>query len=397
MRAEKAGRSGYYPMKAYFAKSIITETEPVSQAYLLVDQGKIAGIVNHPAQDIQVVSYENCIIAPGFIDVHTHGALGYETGFGEKSLLLKWAEYQFSHGVTGFLPSTASVPLTRIKKAVQDIRELQAQQSINILGLHMEGPFFAPGPKIGAQNPQYICKEFTSEFRDFIVESRDIIKYIAVDPALETAETIVSFCAELGIKVAAAHSSILYADFLKKKAWGFSAITHTFNGMGGLDHRHPGLAYSACMDRDIYAEIICDGHHVSFPMIQLLLELKGYQHSILITDSLPSTGMPSGSSCTLGDVQVSVSPDGRVTKPDGGLAGSVLTMDQGVRNLVRNLDIPLYQAVYMASTAPATMLGINQSKGSISLNKDADFIVMDSNLKIVAMYIKGRHVFQVNN
>jgi N-acetylglucosamine-6-phosphate deacetylase len=384
-------------MKAYFAKSIITETEPIPQAYLLVDQGKIAGVVKQLDRDIPVVSYENFIIAPGFIDIHTHGALGYETGFGEQKSLLKWAEYQISHGITNFLPSTASIPLVRIKKAVQDIRELNAQQSTNILGLHMEGPFFAPGPKIGAQNPRYLCKEFTAEFRDFIAESRDIIKYIAIDPAMETAEDIVSFCTSLEIKIAAAHSSILYAEFLKKKAWGFSAITHTFNGMGGLDHRHPGLAYSACMDQDIYAEIICDGHHVSFPMIQLLLQLKGYQHSILITDSLPAAGMPPGSSFTLGDVRLSVSPDGRVIKPDGGLAGSILTMDQGVRNLVQNLDIPLYQAVYMASTAPATMLGINQSKGSIGRNKDADFIVMDSNLKIMATFVKGQNVFQVNN
>ncbi|MGE5583641.1 MAG: N-acetylglucosamine-6-phosphate deacetylase [Bacillota bacterium] len=379
-------------MKAYFAKEIITESCSLSNAYLLEDQGKIAGIVQQPAQGVPVVAYEDCAIAPGLIDVHTHGALGYETGFGAKTSLAKWAEYQIAHGVTGFLPSTASIPLERIKTAAQDIRELSLQPGSNILGLHLEGPFFAPGPKIGAQNPQYILKEFTPEFRDFIAGYRDVIKYMAVDPALETAGEIVPFCAGLGIKVAAAHSAILHEDFLNRKAWGFSAITHTFNGMVGLDHRRPGLAYSACMDRDLYSEIICDGYHVSYPMIELFLRLKGYRRAILITDSLPAAGMSPGE-YTLGDLKVNVTIDGKITKADGGLAGSTLTLDQAVRNLIYRLELPLHEAIYMASAAPAAMLGIDCFKGSLSPGKDADFIVLDSGLKVVATYIQGRRMF----
>jgi N-acetylglucosamine-6-phosphate deacetylase len=381
-------------MKAYFAKNIITATETLNEAYLLEDQGKIVGLEKTLAGDIPVTSYENCIMAPGLIDLHTHGALGYEPGFGERAELLKWSEFEISHGVTSFLPSTASIPLEKIRKAAIDIKEVMNQPLTNILGLHMEGPFFSRSAKIGAQNPQYVQKEFTPEFRDLISQYREVIKYIAVDPALAAAEDIVAFCTGLGIRVAAAHSTILYEDFLKKKTMGFSAITHTFNGMVGLDHRHPGLAYAACMDQDIYGEIICDGHHVSFPMIQLFLHLKGYQRSIIITDSIAATGMPPGSSYTLGDVQVNVSNDGRVTKPDGGLAGSILTMDQAVRNLVQHLDLPLHEVIYMASTAPATMLGIDQFKGSLKENKDADFIILDSDLAVVATYIKGQNLFK---
>lgn len=384
-------------MKAYFAKEIITEAGSLAQGYLLEEQGKITGVVREPIQNIPVIAYEEAIIAPGFIDVHAHGALGYETGFGEKSALSKWTEYQIAHGVTGFLPSTASIPLEKIKKAAEDIRDFIGQPIANVLGFHMEGPFFAPGPKIGAQNPQYLRNQFDSQFRDFISDYRDVIRYVSVDPALETTKDLVSYCNGLGIRVAAAHSEILYEDFLKRKSWGFSSITHTFNGMIGLDHRHPGLAYSACMDQDIYSEIICDGYHVSYPMLKLFFKLKGYQKTILITDSMAATGMSPGSSYTLGDIQVNVTNDGRVTKKDGGLAGSTLSMDQAVRNIVRHLEMPLHEAIYMASTAPAKMLGIDQFKGSLQLNKDADFVVLDSDLKVIATYMKGRNMFSANS
>ena len=186
---------------------------------------------------------------------------------------------------------------------------------------------------------------------------------------------------------------ILYQDFMKCKRWGFSAVTHTFNGMVGLDHRHPGLAYAACMDRDLYGEIICDGYHVNYSMIELFLQLKGYQRAILVTDSMGAAGMPPGS-YTLGDIHVNVSSGGKVTKADGGLAGSVLTMDQAVRNLVNHLNIPLHEAFFMASSAPAAMLGIDRFKGGVGIHKEADFIILDSDLNVMATYMKGRNLFK---
>ena len=383
-------------MKAYFASTIVTEKDSLPDAYLLEDQGFIAGIVREPPSGIPVEAYKDCILAPGLIDVHTHGALGYETGFGSIEDLRRWSDFQLSHGVTGFLPTTASIPLERIRQAADDVKYLAAQPLSNIWGLQMEGPFFAPTAKIGAQNPQYVRAEFGPEYKDFISEYREVIKYIAIDPVLKTAEAIVAFCAGLGIRIAAAHSMILYQDFMKCKRWGFSAVTHTFNGMVGLDHRHPGLAYAACMDRDLYGEIICDGYHVNYSMIELFLQLKGYQRAILVTDSMGAAGMPPGS-YTLGDIHVNVSSGGKVTKADGGLAGSVLTMDQAVRNLVNHLNIPLHEAFFMASSAPAAMLGIDRFKGGVGIHKEADFIILDSDLNVMATYMKGRNLFKAGN
>lgn len=382
-------------MKAYYAPEILTEHGPVADSYLLEDQGKVVGIVQEPAAGIPVTVYDHSTIAPGLIDIHTHGALGHEAGYCGKEHLLQWAEFNLTHGVTGFLPSTASIPVARIRETARLIRELTGEAAPNILGLHMEGPFFGVGPKIGAQNPLYAGKQFTPEYRGLIAEYRNVIKYIAVDPALETAAEMVSFCNGLGIRVAAAHSDIPYAEFLKRKSWGFTAVTHTFNGMNGLDHRNPGLAYAGCMDPDLYGEIICDGHHVGFPMIKLFFKLKDYRRAVLITDSIAAAGMAPGS-YTLGGIAIDVSAAGKVTKADGGLAGSILTLDQAVRNVVRHLGVPLSEAVAMASAVPAELLGIGDSKGSLGPGKDADFIVLNPELTVTATYLKGQNVFRAD-
>ncbi|MGE5529234.1 MAG: N-acetylglucosamine-6-phosphate deacetylase [Patescibacteria group bacterium] len=378
-------------MKAYHGRRILTAQGPLAEAYLIEEDGVIAGIAETPGKAVPVVTYAGCTLAPGLIDVHTHGALGCEAGYCGRDDLRRWAAFELAHGVTGFLPSTASIPTQRIERAAADVGALAAEPLTNILGLHMEGPFYMPGPKIGAQNPQYIRQDFGPGDREFLRNNPGVIRYIAVDPALPAAEEIVPFCAGLGIRVSAAHSSILYEDFRPKKAWGYTGITHAFNGMVGLDHRHPGLAYAACMDRDLYTELICDGHHVNYLMAKLLLQLRGYEKTILITDSLSAAGMPPGT-YALGDLRVDVTADGRITKWDGGLAGSTLTLDRAVRNVVRHLGLPLHEAVYMASTAPAEMLGMGR-KGRLGPGLDADFIVLDEELNVVATYLRGRKVF----
>ena len=380
-------------MKAYFGSQIVAEQGLAPDSYLLEEEGRIVGITQTLQAGVPVTAYQNGTIAPGLIDIHTHGALGYETGYCDKEQLRQWSRHNLAHGVTGFLPSTASIPVARIREAARAIQELAGESLTNILGLHLEGPFFGTGPKIGAQNPAYVQKEFTAEFRDLLTEYRQVIKYLAVDPSLAAASEIAPFCARLGIPVAAAHSDIPYEEFLKRKSWGFTAITHTFNGMRGLDHRTPGLAYAGCMDPDLYAEIICDGYHVSFLMVKLFLKLKGYRKAILITDSIAAAGMPPGS-YTLGDIAIQVSAAGKVIKEDGALAGSILTLDQAVRNVVHYLKIPLSEAIYMASAAPAELLGIADRKGSLRPGKDADFIVFDRDLAVTATYIQGRNLFR---
>lgn len=380
-------------MISYHASMIITEKGIKKDAYLIVENGKITGIRERPVDREKVISFKNCIISPGYIDIHTHGALGYEPGAGSVEGLLKWSNFELEQGVTGFLPSTPSVSLKQLKKAARDIRKVKSRPYSNILGMQMEGPFYRKGEKVGAQNPEYIQEQFPLTYRNFIEEYRDTICYLALDPSLDCSPEITDFCLERGIKLSAAHSSILYEEFLEHKE-SYSCITHTFNGMTGLHHRKPGLAYAGCMDQDLFAEIICDGFHVSYPMLKLFFNLKGYAKPILITDAMLAVGMPPGSSYTLGQIKVTVHKEGKVVKDDGGLASSTLTMDKAVRNIVQELDIPLEKAVHMASLNPAKMLDIDDKKGSIAVGKDADFIILDSQLNVRYTYIRGKNLYK---
>ncbi|MFW6270894.1 MAG: N-acetylglucosamine-6-phosphate deacetylase, partial [Bacillota bacterium] len=294
-------------MKAYYADKIVTENGIQEKKYLLVEKGKIVDIKDDVEKNIDIDYFKDCIIAPGYIDIHTHGALGYEPGYGEEKGLQDWSQFKMEQGVTGFLPSTASIPLEKLKKAVRHIEIVSENSEVtNILGMQMEGPFFSRGEKIGAQNPDYVLDEFPEDFREFMQENNDIIKYLALDPLISDAEEVVSFCVENDIKVSAAHSEILYEDFIEKKEDGYSCLTHSFNGMVGLHHRNPGLAYPACMDQDLFSEIICDGFHVIYPMLKLFFKLKGYDKAILVTDSMVATGMAPGTSYSLGDIKVTV-------------------------------------------------------------------------------------------
>lgn len=380
-------------MISYQASKIISESGIINDAYLIVNDEKIIGIGKEPAKNGEVVCFSNSIISPGFIDVHTHGGVGYETGKGSFAELSEWTRFEIKQGVTGFLPSTPSVPLDQLKKAAHDVKLAMKEPYTNILGMHMEGPFFRKGKKIGAQNPEYIIEDLPEEYMEFIKNNSSIIAYLSLDPQHNYAETIVSNCNCWGIKVAAAHSEILYNDFLEKKA-SYSSIIHTFNGMIGLDHREPGLAYAACFDDDLYAEIICDGFHVDYLMLALFFKLKGYQKPVLITDAMLAAGMPPGSAYRLGNIEVTVNEDGKVVKEDGGLASSTLTLDKAVRNIVQYVGVPLDKAIQMASLNPAKLLGIDDKKGSIKEGKDADFIVLNSELEVMETYIKGENLYR---
>lgn len=380
-------------MKAFYADKIITEKGIEEDKYLLVEDGKIQAVPEKLTGKVQLTKFENCIIAPGYIDIHTHGALGYEPGYGDQQELKKWCDFKLKHGVTGFLPSTASIPLNRIKKAADNIKSvMKGYEKSNLLGMQMEGPFFSTGAKIGAQNPEYVQNNFSQSYQKFMEEYSNIISYLAIDPLVNDSRKIVNFCVEKNIKVSAAHSEILYENFLSRKQEGYSCITHSFNGMRGLHHRKPGLAYAACMDEDLFSEIICDGFHVIYPMLSLFFKLKGYDKSILVTDSMVATGMAPGTSYKLGDIEVTVNKEGKVYKKDGTLAGSTLTLDKAVQNIVSNLEVPLERAVQMASLNPARLLEIDNNKGSIEPGKDADFIVLEKNLSVKKTYLSGQEV-----
>lgn len=379
-------------MKAYLADKIITPLRTLENAYLNVADGQIISLGRQPNCEDIVTTFSDYILAPGYIDIHTHGGIGYAAGFEDQAKLLEWSDYKITKGVTSFLNTTTSMPLDKVKKGIDDTREARRTKA-NILGVHLEGPLLTTSKKRGAQDLEHILISFSREHEKLLVANQDIIKYMTVDPEHDDIEKIASVCRELDIKLSAGHTRISYDSFLERKKLGFSCVTHTFNGMVGLHHRNPGLAYSACLDDDIYAEIICDGHHVSYPMLKLFFRLKGYERAILVTDSMKVTGLESGRKYRIGEKNVFVHENGRLTTDEGGLAGSTLSMEEAVQNLVSRLDIPPEKAIQMASLNPASLLGIDRFKGSLIPGRDADFLVLDNSLKVRATFIKGQEHF----
>ena len=379
-------------MKAYLAEKIITPRETLNNAYLHVADGKIISLSEEPECEEIITRFSDFTIAPGYIDIHTHGGLGYAAGFEDQDKLLEWSDYKVTKGVTSFLNTTTSMPLDKVEKGIEDTREVSRTKA-NILGVHLEGPLLTTSKKRGAQDLEHILTSFTRHHEKLLVDNQDIIKYMTVDPDHSDIKKIAAVCQEFDIKLSAGHTRISYDSFLDRKKLGFSSITHAFNGMVGLHHRNPGLAYSACMDDDIYAEIICDGHHVSYPMLKLFFKLKGYDRSILVTDSMKVTGLKSGRKYRIGEKNIFVHENGRLTTDEGGLAGSTLSMEEAVQNLVARLDIPTEKAIQMASLNPARLLGVERFKGSLTPRRDADFLVLDGSLKVRATFIRGQQHF----
>ena len=355
----------------------------------------------------KVIDFGDKIIVPGFIDIHTHGGGGYSFGSGQLSDLLSWASFKASHGVTGFLPTTSAVAVSELLRASELIREgMEAcensqQHGAKILGWHLEGPFFRESRKLGAQNRKYVVEKLSGDYKEILNSSKKDIAYLTLDPLIEDADEILEFCRENEIVIAAGHSVITHQEFQAVIEEGYSSVVHTFNGMRGLHHRKPGLAFTACRDEHIFAEIICDGHHVSLPMLKMFFTLKETEKIILITDAMKMAGNITSKAADFGNNEVTdfgyqdiyIDDKGRALLADGTLAGSTLTMDRALQIAVEKAGLSLERAIRAISLNPAKLLGIADRKGSIASGKDADFVVLNNNLQIESVYCQGKEVF----
>lgn len=381
-------------MTIFSADKIVTENKVKENHVLMVKDGKITRIISDTDIDNgeEKKDFKDKIIIPGFIDIHTHGGGGYRPEDGIEALI-NWSFFKADHGVTGFLPTTPTVSRSRMDQVGSFVKKAQKRKGgpKNILGWHLEGPFFTDSSKIGAQDSSYTRNSFTSEYQDLIKKYGDLIKYCSIDPRVQDEQKIISYCRDLDIKMGAGHTEISHQEFTEKKEL-YTAVIHTFNGMKGLHHRNPGLALTACMDDQLFAEIICDGLHVIFPMLKLFFRLKNLKKAILVTDAMVAAGQPRGKVTTWGKRKVKIDDQGRALLEDGTLAGSTLTMDRAYQNTVNKLNLSLVEASWAASLNPAVMLGIEDSKGSIAVGKDADFLVVDENLQIQATYLQGEKI-----
>ncbi|MBR5321433.1 MAG: N-acetylglucosamine-6-phosphate deacetylase [Clostridia bacterium] len=375
-------------MKAIIGGKIILK-DKILENYALLYTDKIEDIIseNLIPENAEIIDANGGYIAPGLIDMHIHGYLGKDVCDGEEESIRIISKGLLSNGVTGYLPTTMTEDMKIIRKALETCGDLM-EESKNwdgsiILGCHAEGPFISESKK-GAQDAKYILKPDAS----FVKEYKDVIKTITLAPECDTEDfsAIREICRDTDVVVSMGHTSADYETAMKSIDAGVKHTTHLFNAMTPLTHRAPGVV-GAALNGDVSVELIVDTVHVDKSLYNMLWKLKG-RKLCFITDCLPAGGLPVGE-YTLGGQKIIY--DGTICKlQDGTIAGSVLHLNKGVWNVYENSDIPLYECVNCASLNPATVLGLDKTKGSLEAGKDADIVITDSEFNVVKTIIGGK-------
>ena len=374
-------------MKAIINGKIILKDRIVENCALLYSS-VIEGIVptdSVPA-DAEVIDACGGYVSPGLIDMHIHGYLGRDVCDGEEESIRTISEGILKNGVTGYLPTTMTVDMKVIRRALEVCRALKEESKnwngSQILGVHAEGPFISESKK-GAQDPKYILKPDAA----FVKEYADIIKTITLAPETDEGDfsAIREITRDTDVVISMGHTSADYNTAMASVNAGVKHVTHLFNAMTPLAHRAPGVV-TAAMNADISCELIVDTFHVDKCFYDMLWKLKG-RKLCFITDCLPAGGLPYGE-YTLGGAKI-IYRDIVCRLEDGTVAGSVLHLNHGVRNVYKNSSIPLWECVNCASLNPATVIGVADRKGSLEVGKDAAIVIMDEDFEVLKTIIGG--------
>jgi N-acetylglucosamine-6-phosphate deacetylase len=372
---------------------VITPLDDIEQADVLIEDGKIVAVGPQLVAgfDGETIDAKGLIVAPGYIDVHVHGSAGRDTMDGTREAIAGMAEFFATRGVTSFCPTTLTVGREAIMKSVRAVYDCQQNpvEGAQPLGVHLEGPYIDANKK-GAQPKEHVRTASPDEYQEFF--SLGNIRAITLAPEIEENKQVIPFARARGAAAVVGHSSATYEQLVEAVGRGVNHATHTFNQMEGLHHRKPGTVGAALLLADVYAEVIADGVHLHPAIVDMIARLKGPDKAVLITDAISGAGMPDGE-YKLGGQKVVVK-DGAVRLADGTLAGSCLTLDQAVRNVAKFTRRCLPECIRMATLTPARSIGVAGRKGSLETGKDADVVLLTSDLQVHTTIVMGKVAYQ---
>lgn len=360
-------------------------------AELIIENGKIEQILPYGTEEADV-DYGNKRLVPGFIDVHTHGAYGFDTNDAEEEGLRDWMRRIPEEGVTAILPTTITQMEDVLTKAVANVAKVaeEGYEGAEILGIHFEGPYLDMEKK-GAQPPEAVVKPDVEQFKRYQKAAKGMIRYITLAPEHDENHALTRFCAQNGVVVSMGHSNASYKEAMFGIANGATSVTHTFNAMSGFGSREPGLLGAAMRSRGIYSECICDLCHSHVASLNVFFASKGKDYAMMVSDSLRAKGCPAGGEYTLGGHAIEIGEDGLARlKGTSTIAGSTLRMNQGLKNLVETAQIPFDQALDSCTINPARCLGVDKRKGRLAAGYDADIVVLEDDYEVLQTYCRGK-------
>ena len=378
-------------MKKYLkGKEIFLEDKVLENEFIEIEDEKITNILHEIPEGLEYMDYSQYILAPGYVDTHVHGYGGYDIMDLREESLGEISKGVAKLGVTTFLPTTLTAKTEDLNKACENIYKTHTNvEGAKVGGIFLEGPFFTEKHK-GAQNPIYLEKPDIEKLKKWQELSDGLVRKIAIAPEYDNSVEFIKEARTLGIYVALGHSDATYDEAYDAVMAGASIFVHMYNGMSGLHHRNPGMVGAGLTLKNVFAEIICDGHHVHPAAADVVMKCRGKKETLLITDCMMAGGMPDGD-YKLGELDVVVK-NGAANLKTGSLAGSVLNLKDAVKNVVNwGIATPL-EAVLMASLVPAKSVGLDIKVGSIEKGKFADINVLDDELNIITTFINGKEV-----
>lgn len=376
-------------MKAIVNGKIILPDSIVEGRALLFDE-KIAGLSETVPEGAEIIDAKGRYVAPGLVDIHIHGYLGEDTSDGSVEGIRKMAEGIVKNGVTAWLPTTMTVSYDDLRRAFDAVRVLMDKKNnpkgAQIMGVHAEGPFINPSKK-GAQAVEYIRPADAP----FLIENSDVIRIVTIAPEMPGAlDCIREVTEKTSILMSMGHTAANYETAKAGIEAGVRHATHLFNAMTPLNHRDPGVVGASLADDRVSTELIADTFHISPDLFGLVAKVKG-DNLVLITDCTRAGGLEDGE-YTLGGQPIFVKGI-ECRLADGTIAGSVLKLNNAIRNMRDHTSLPLEQIVRMASINAARCIGLDKTKGSLEAGKDADIILADENFAVSETIIAGETVW----
>ena len=359
-------------------------------AQLELEDGIIKEIYPYNEKEV-TKDYGDLRILPGFIDIHCHGAYGFDTNDANPEGLRKWAKGIVDEGVTSFLATTLTQSEEVLTNAVSNVAKVveEGYEGAEILGIHFEGPYLNKAHK-GAQPEEYCVKPNIEQFKRYQKAAHGLIKYITMAVENDEDYALTKYCSQNNVVVSIGHSNATYEQAVQAYAHGARSMTHVYNAMTPFTHRANGLVGGALRIRNMYGEIICDGNHSTLAALNNFFTSKGPDYSIMITDSLMCKGFPVGTKFDFGGQEVVIYPDGSAHLVEAGnLAGSTLNVNKGLKILIEDALVPVNYAINACTSNPARCLHVDDRKGTIGVGYDAALVVLDRDYEVVQTYCKG--------